>query len=62
MAGIGPLEVFILLSFVLWIPALVVAGMKGRWVWFVLGILFWLPAFVGALLPPQPRSAWALRR
>jgi hypothetical protein len=62
MPNIGPFEVLLLLSLVAWIPALVIAGMKGRWVWFVLGLLFWLPAFVGAALPPRRNSSWALRR
>lgn len=53
---------FILLTTGTWIAALVVAGMKGRWVWLVLGIFFWLPAYVGAFLPPRPDSSWAQRR
>lgn len=60
--SIGPLEILVLLLIFAWIPALVVSGMKGRWVWFVLGLLLWLPAFVGALLPARHDSTWALRR
>lgn len=62
MPNIGPVEVLLVLSLVAWIPALVIAGMKGRWVWFVLGLLLWLPAYVGALLPVRQSSAWVLRR
>ena len=60
--NIGPLEALILLSLMALIPALVISGMKGRWVWFVLGLLLWAPAFVGALLPARAASSWAVRR
>ncbi len=57
----GVPEILILLILLTQIAALVVAGMKGRWVWFVLGLLLWLPAFIGALLPAMPGSSWARR-
>jgi type IV secretory pathway TrbD component len=60
--GIGPLEVLIVLTIVGQVPALVIAGMKGRWVWFAFGLLLWIPAFVGALLPARADSTWAIRR
>lgn len=62
MSGIGPLEILIVLIILSWIPAVVVAGMKGRWVWLVLGLLLWFPAYIGALLPARAGSSWAQRR
>ena len=62
-AAIGPLEVLVLLFVIAYIAALVVCGMKGRWVLFVLGIVFLgIFAFIGALLPARPGSAWERRR
>jgi hypothetical protein len=58
----GPLELFILLLIGLYIWALVVAGMKGRWAWFVVGLFIGPAAFVGALLPARPQSSWAAKR
>ena len=59
--NIGLPELIILVVLLSYVPALVVAGMKERWVWFVLGLLFWLPSYVGALLPARPGSSWARR-
>ena len=61
-ASIGPAEVLVLGIIALYIWALVVCGMKGRWVLFVLGLLFAPVAFVGALMPAKPDSSWASRR
>lgn len=60
-ASTGPAEVVILIVLVAYIPALVVAGMKGRWYWFAAGLFFWPFAVVGALLSPKPDSSWANR-
>jgi hypothetical protein len=61
-ASIGPVEVFVLLLLGLYIWALVVSGMKGRWVWFVLGLFLFPFALVGALLSARPSSSWANKR
>lgn len=57
----GPLEVFILLVLVVYVPALVVCAQKGRWVMFVIGLLFGPIAVIGAFLPARPDSRWAIR-
>ena len=59
---IGIPEVVVLLLILLYIAALTVTGMKGRWVLFVLGLLFGIFAFVGALLPAKPGSTWERRQ
>ena len=60
--GIGPVEALVLVWLLSVVAALVVSGLKGHRVWFVLGLLFALPAYVGALLPARPGSAWARRQ
>jgi len=61
--NVGPIELIILLVLIgLYVWALVVCAMKGRWVFFVLGILFGLFAFIGAFLSAQPGSTWARKR
>lgn len=59
---IGRLEVVLTLLLAVQVVGLVVSGMKGRWVWFVLGLVLWVPALIGAALPPRPASLWAQRR
>ncbi len=59
---IGAPEIIVLLLLLLYLAALVVTGMKGRWVLFVLGLLFGIFAFVGALLPAKPGSTWERRQ
>ena len=60
--NIGPLEILIVLMLIGYIPALIITGMKGRWIVFTLGLILVLPAFVGAILPARPDSTWAIRR
>jgi hypothetical protein len=60
--AIGPVELVVVLLLIAYVAALVVTGMKGRWVLFVLGILFGIFAFVGALMPARPGSHWANRK
>lgn len=58
----GPLEVFLLIAFGLYIWALVVAFQKGHIVLFVIGLIFVPAALIGALIPAKPTSSWARRR
>jgi hypothetical protein len=57
LASLGPFEVVILLLLFTYIPALVVAGMKGQWLWFVLGLFLFPAAYIGAFLRAKPGSA-----
>ncbi len=42
--------------------AMVVLGMKGRWVWLAVGVVIGPVAVVAAFLPAKPGSAWEARR
>ena len=57
LASLGPLEVGILLLLFTYIPAMVIAGMKGQWLWFALGLVLFPAAYVGAILRAKPGSA-----
>jgi hypothetical protein len=56
-ASLGGTELVILFALFLYIPAMVVTGMKGRWLWFILGLFLFPAAFVGAFLRAKPGSA-----
>lgn len=55
----GPLEIAIVACIGLYLWALVVAGMKHRWMLFAIGLIVAPAAFVGALLPAKPGSRWS---
>lgn len=61
-AAFGAPELIIIAIILSQVAALVIAGMKARWVWLALGVLLWVPAFIGALLPAKPDSHWARRK
>jgi signal peptidase I len=64
--GLGGLTGFrlalLVVLLVAFLTALVIAGMKRRWLWLVLGLFFFPLAIAGALMDPRPGSYWVRRK
>ena len=56
------LSLVALLFLVVGLAAVVIAGMKGRWLFLVIGLFVFPVAVAGSLMDPRPGSYWSRRR